>query len=247
MKKEAKKTIRFFFLGMLGTVVIISMIVLAQDVVADQNLPDHVLVHFPDTLSGKNFNRDSLIYTVGPNKGLPEGYEEAALLALSAYPELRTVKVNMVLTQSGAPMESNFRFWSLFGSRAERIYEIRLNDADHSIFDGILLRDLPFDAQVGILAHELGHVVYYHQLSTLQIAKWGLMYLTSLGFRATHEKSTDLMPVYHGLGSQIYQYAWFVRHADVNREMYQKWGGFLDRFYLTDKEIMEEIKRISSK
>ena len=122
-------------------------------------------------------------------------------------------------------------------------YQILLNDAEHSYFEPILLRSLPFDAQVGILAHELGHVAYYHQLNIFQFGKWGLKYLLDDDFRAAHERSTDLMPVYHGLGSQIYQYAYYVRYDPSCISFYEKGRDFMDKYYMTDKELLETMRQ----
>lgn len=136
-------------------------------------------------------------------------------------------------------METNFNLPTLFGPRKDRQYRILLNDAHDVYFDPILLRSLPFDAQIGILAHELGHVTYYHQLNTLQIAKWGLLYVLDDRFRAAHERSTDLMPVAHGLGSQIYRYASFVRNDSSCRAFYEAHKRFMDTYYMTDKELLK--------
>ncbi len=193
--------------------------------------------YFPDTLAGMSFDRDSLEKLVGENKGLPPGYEYAALIAYSAYPELKKVNIDMLFTPYGPPMQANMDIWSLLGPRSGRQYKITLKDTENSPMEPILLRSLPFDAQVGILAHELGHVAYYHRLSTLQIAKWGLEYLRDPQFRATHERTTDMMPIYHGLGSQIYQYAYYVRHDPSCEALYARNQHFMDTFYMTDQEI----------
>jgi len=229
-------------LGLLAVVLTLLLLVIFQTVSPEQKdvvKNPHV---FPDTLHAGQYDLDSLRRKVGENKGLPEGFEKAALIAYSAYPELKDVHIDMELTTSGAPMESNFSFWSLLGPGKDRKYRILLNNGEDTLFDPVLLRELPFDAQVGILAHELGHVAYYHQLNTLQIAKWGLMYLVSDDFRARHEKSTDLMPVYHGLGSQIYQYHYYIRHDATTRPLYDTFGKFVDRYYLTDEEVLKAWK-----
>jgi len=140
-------------------------------------------------------------------------------------------------------MESTPEIWSLFGLRKNRRYQILLNDAKGSFFDPILLRSLPFDAQVGILAHELGHVVYYHDLNIFEFGKWGLMYLRDDDFRASHERTTDLMPVYHGLGSQIYQYAYFVRYDPSCKAFFAEEKDFIDKYYLTDKELLDFLQK----
>ena len=218
-------------------ILFLAFLILIQSVNPEQNDPKTQSFVFPDSLQHGSYNLDSLKQLVGSNKGLPRGFEEAALLAYSAYPQLRDVEIDMVLTKDGAPMESNFELFTLLGPKRSRKYHILLNDGIDTPYDEILLRNLPFDAQVGILAHELGHVAYYHNLSTLQIAKWGLNYLRDDEFRAEHERTTDLMPVYHGLGSQIYQYAYYVRHDTCCLALYKQWGDFIDTFYLTDIEL----------
>ncbi len=234
--------IRKILLGALALIILLVLVISFQSVDPTQVDPEEQVFLFPDSLVNKTFDIDSLKEVVGNNKGLPEGYEAAALLAYSAYPQLRDVEIDMRLIPSGAPMESNFDIPTLFGKKKDRKYIIYLNDAPSTPFDEILLRSLPFDAQVGILAHELGHVAYYHQLSTLQIGKWGLMYLLSEEFRSKHERTTDLMPVYHGLGSQIYQYAWYVRHDSCCQDLYAKYGElFMDKFYMSDQELLDAI------
>jgi hypothetical protein len=51
------------------------------------------------------------------------------------------------------------------------------------------------------------------------------------------------MPVYHGLGSQIYQYAYFVRRDSTCRAFYEQGKDFMDRYYMTDVELAEELKK----
>jgi len=94
---------------------------------------------------------------------------------------------------------------------------------------------------VGILAHELGHTVYYHQLSLFGIGKWGLSYAMDDEYHATHERSTDLVPVVRGAGWQIYRYAAYVRTGPGMAESYERGKGFMDKYYLTHHEIKEKM------
>ncbi|MEP5611632.1 MAG: hypothetical protein ABJP45_05250 [Cyclobacteriaceae bacterium] len=237
------KNLKKVLLRLVAALVLLIVTVLVQQVDPMQYDTQTDVYVFPDSLALLTFNQDSLREVVGSNKGLPKGFEIAALLAYAAYPQLKNVEIEMQLVPSGAPMESNFDLITLLGSGKNRKYIIYLNNAPDTPFDEILLRSLPFDSQVGILAHELGHVAYYHRLSTLEIAKWGLMYLISDDFRAKHERSTDLMPVFHGLGSQIYQYAWHVRNDPSCKELFESFGtSFIDKFYMSDKELAKAIR-----
>lgn len=232
-----------FVLVILSFLLLLAIVVGLQTVEPKQQQPAAKAYRFADTLADRSYSLDSLKEIIGSNKGLPKGFEIAAAIAYSAYPELKDVNIDMILTQHGAPMESTVEIGSLWGARKNRRYLVLLNDAPTSYFDPILLRALPFDAQVGILAHELGHVAYYHQLNIFAFGKWGLQYLWNDNFRAAHERTTDLMPVYHGLGSQIYQYAYFVRYDPTCREFYKEGKDFMDKYYMTDKELLAEIKR----
>jgi len=225
-------------LTILGLILFLIVAVLLQNV--DSVLQKEILpipYSFDDTLANRSYDLDSLKRIIGTNKGLPPGFEIAGAIAFSAYPELKDVEIDMVFINGGAPMESRPLISTLIGPRKYRRYVILLNNQQPSYFEPILLRSLPFDAQVGILAHELGHIVYYEQLNTLEFGKWGLNYLRSDDFRARHERSTDLMPVYHGLGSQIYQYAYFVRKDSTCKAFYEADKYFMDKYYMTDEEL----------
>ena len=239
MKSVAKIT-----LTILGAILLLIVAVLLQNVdpvFQKEKLPKPY--SFVDTLANHSYDLDSLKRIIGANKGLPQGYELAGAIAYSAYPELKDVEIDMVFTNGGAPMESRPEIKTLFGLRKNRRYLILLNDERPSYFEPILLRSLPFDAQVGVLAHELGHIVYYEQLNTLQFGKWGINYLRNDDFRAKHERSTDLMPVYHGLGSQIYQYAYFVRKDPTCQAFYEEDKDFMDKYYMTDEELAAAWKK----
>jgi len=221
----------------ISPLLLLAALVLVQKVDPLQKVPDIVPYDFPDSLANYSWNLDSIKAVIGANKGLPPGYELAAAIAYSAYPELKDVKIDMVLVDKGAPMESNFDLWTMFvPGKKNRLYKILLLEAEVP-YDPILMKNLPLDAQVGILAHELGHVFYYHERNLLKIGKWGLKYINDPQFLALHERSTDMMPVYHGLGSQIYQYAYFVRNDPSCQELYARSKYFMDTYYMTEKEL----------
>lgn len=237
------KLLRKIIFSLLFLISLLAAAILIQRVDPQQQRINFTPHNFPDTLESKNYNLDSLRAIIGYNKSLPKGFEIAGAIAYSAFPQLKSVSIEMILIPGGAPMEATPVISSIFSLSGERRYQILLNDSQNSYFDPILLRSLPFNAQVGILAHELGHIVYYEDLNIFAFAKWGLMYSISDDFRATHERSTDLMPLYHGLGSQIYQYAYFVRYDPSCRDLYRNGKDFMDKYYLTDHELLKEMQK----
>ncbi len=237
------KGLSYFLSSTIWIVGLLFFSILIQDVEPEQSFCDYPYHEFPDTLANSRYDLDSLKKRIGENKILAPGYEVQSALALTAFPELEEVSIEFVMTDYGAPMESSVDPWSLIGLRRNRKYQILLNDATGSFFDPILLRNLPFDAQVGILAHELGHTVYYHNLNLLEFAQWGLCYAMDNDFRAKHERSTDLMPVLYGLGHQIYQYAYFVRKDSSCAEFYEQDQWFMDTFYMSDEELLPYLEK----
>ena len=222
---------------LLSIILLVATTVALQQVDPKQKEPTGETYAFTDSLANRRYDLDSLKKIIGKNKVLPPGFEVPAAIAYSAFPQLKEAHIEMILTEGGAPMESTVAIESLFGGHRNRRYQILLNDARNSFFDPILLRSLPLDAQVGILAHELGHIVYYENLNVFEFGNWALRYVLQDEFRAAHERTTDLMPLYHGLGSQIYQYAYFVRNDSTCKALYEQEKGFIDKFYLTDKEL----------
>jgi hypothetical protein len=151
--------------------------------------------------------------------------------------------IEFILQEKGAPMESSFDVFSLLGKENSRTYHILLNDSREPTFlEPILLRNLPFDAQVGILVHELGHTNYYRNLNVLEIISWALNYGLRPSYRAKHERSTDALVVYQGMGWQLLDYAEFVRFDSTSQELYLNGKVFMDTFYLTPREIERTMK-----
>jgi hypothetical protein len=239
---KVMRFVRFFLWAILALLVLLCLLFFFPPPPEQALFPQKTA--YPSMLSEKAYNIDSLYYLYGSNKQLAPGYELQCLLALSAYPELKEAHIDFILQEGGAPMESTFDYLSLLGKEKSRSYKILLNDSEESSFlEPILLRNLPFDAQTGILVHELGHTVYYRELNLFQIISWALNYGLRPSYRATHERSTDELTIYQGMGWQILQYAEFVRYDASTKDLYANGKVFMDTFYLTPEEIERSMTK----
>jgi len=97
----------------------------------------------------------------GNKKQLPAGYELQALLALSHYPELRDIEIRFVVDDVSLPLSSRPYWASMFNSAKNREYLVIIDDTLDGPRDALLLKNQPFNAQVGIIGYELAHAVYY--------------------------------------------------------------------------------------
>ena len=180
----------------------------------------------------------------GKKKVLLPGYELQTLLALSYYPELREVEINFLYEKAFIPLSSRPYFPTMFGKRDKWVYNVIVSSESIKSMETILLKNLPFNAQVGILAHEIGHTLHYQQYGFWQMLKFALLYAFDADFRATHERSTDAQVVYHSLGWQLFDYAKFVRTDPSTLESYESSKGFIDKFYLTPADIMQVMSEM---
>ena len=122
---------------LLFLILLLGAAVWVQRVDPEQKQPDIETYVFADTLAHREYDLDSLKDIIGDNKGLPEGFEVAAAIAYSAYPQLKDLNIDMILTQDGPPMMASLNIWSLLGPRKHREYRILLNDARNVFFDPI--------------------------------------------------------------------------------------------------------------
>lgn len=184
---------------------------------------------------------DSLNALYGNNKKLPEGFEIQALLALSHYPELKDTHIEFVQKKTLVPLASRPKLFSKVSDKSKDIYLIIISTNTTEDLDKVILKNLPFNAQIGVLGHELGHTVFYLDKGFWDMLKIGLSYITS-GYRAKFERDTDKRTVAHGLGPQLYAWAEFIRQQD-DKSKRGEGDIFLDKYYLTPNEIAELMKQ----
>ena len=158
---------------------------------------------------------DTLAAEFGNNKELPEGYELQTLLALSHYPALRNVKIKFVVDDVDIPLSSRPHWASMLNSASNRTYLVIIDSLRTNENDAILLKNQPFNAQTGIIGHELAHTVYYLERSFFKIIADAVCQLSDC--RIGFERATDTRLIDYGLGWQRYDHAVFVRRSRGQR------------------------------
>lgn len=182
---------------------------------------------------------DSLFEAYGKNKTLAKGFELQCLLALSHYPELKEVPIEFQVKPSFLPLASRPDPITILFPWLKRKYLVVISNESTDFFEPILLENTPFNEQVGIIGHELAHTVYYLDKSALQIAGIAYRYEFNDLYHDNFERDTDKRAIAHGLGYQMYDFAFFVRRAFGQSEeaIRQDEGGT----YLSPKEIAVEM------
>ena len=136
------------------------------------------------------------------------------------YPELKTSKITFKVKTKLAPLAARPSIWAVFQKPKNRRYIVTISKKTLNFLEPILLKNLSFNAQVGVLGHEISHIAEYNQ-------KRGGYFLKLLFWQLSKKKmdifenNTDRRAIEHGLGYQLM--AW---SSEVRRNLkIKQWNG----------------------
>lgn len=170
---------------------------------------------------------------------VPANFKAQTYLALAHYPELQGTRIKLKYAKQKTSMSARPHACFLIKRRSKRRYVIRIDESLGKKQDGILLEDVPFNAQVGVIGHELAHVLDYSGKSSIGIAIVGFRYLFP-SYRRKMEHYTDELTLAHGLGYQLYDWANFVFTESDCGENYRN---YKQKYYYREHEI-EQLMRL---
>jgi hypothetical protein len=173
----------------------------------------------------------------GRNKTIPARYELPVLRALSHYPELKDTAIEispvkfLPVPYATTPSLLNFL-------RAADKYTIRLREVAEGPTEKALFRNLPEMAQVGVIGHELGHVLQYRG-NTIRSLFSRFAEHRSVSLRREVERHADISAIEHGLGFELYTHAVYIRSINGYLEQRKE----IDILYLHPNEILEALPK----
>ena len=123
----------------------------------------------------------------------------------------------------------------LFRKKTNRHYIIRINTKNLDSL--VLFNSVPFNAKIGLIGHELSHIVDYSNKGLRKV----IGRLTDYGSKKNKElfeKEIDLMTIKKGLGWQLYDWSFYVLNHSIATKDYKD---FKEQIYLEPKEITTEL------
>lgn len=163
-----------------------------------------------DITDSMNAQFDSLSRIYGKNKIIPKPFEKQIIYALSFFPELVNDKIEFAIVKGDDNIiATRPLFSSVFKRSSNRSYIVTIQDSSRS-------RRLPSfvfanaNGQVGILGHELCHIVYFKNRTGLGLIGLGINHI-STRFMDRFENKTDSMDIERGLGYQLIDWSDFVQ------------------------------------
>lgn len=168
---------------------------------------------------------------------LPLTYRKAARIALSYYPELKNTRIIFREKNIKTTMATRPRMDFLFHHKGKRVYCIFF-DTKVKNEDGLLPSEVPFNALIGLIGHELAHVIDYEHKSAIGIVSTGIRYMGH-HYREKLENATDRETISRGLGWQLYDWSEFVLEAPDVSEKYRE---YKEKYYYDPAQLKRIIR-----
>lgn len=144
------------------------------------------------------------------NKKLVKEYEMQIKGALLYYPELHDAKITFRVKKIKSPLMARPTIWAIFRKPSKRHYYITVSSKTNEKLEPILLKNLSYNAQVGVLGHELSHIADFHSQKSGYFYKLLFWQLNSKKIDKM-ENETDQRCIDHGLGFQLLDWSQEVR------------------------------------
>jgi len=149
----------------------------------------------------------------GKSKQIPAEYRIQILTALRYYPELKNAPIRFKIESSCcAPLTTTPKLTSIFKRKHKRSFVITIRNLRNKELQPILFKNLDFNAQIGVIGHELGHVTDFNRQSSLRLIVNGIRHI-SPKYIDQFEYSTDSICIAHGLGHQLLSWSVYVRKS----------------------------------
>ena len=153
----------------------------------------------------------------GYKKTIPKSIELQALRALAHYPELLKVNIEFVFTDMKIAHQSRPVPLSLTWIVHERKYRVYISTQLKKELAPTLFTNLNYNAQIGVLCHELAHTSEYIRTSLWSFMWMGLKYVlpTFESYKHRFENLTDMRAIQHGAGYQLLEWSKAVHDVHV--------------------------------
>lgn len=147
----------------------------------------------------------------GKNKIIPAKYEEEILIALYHYPELKEEHIHFQLTFSASvPYGTKPSFASCFMPKNKRRYTVTILERAKDPENEALMKNLDRKMRIGVIGHELGHVLHYSQCNPLRLLSTLSLHLVD-SYKRKVERGADKAAIQHGLGEELLRHAEYIR------------------------------------
>ncbi len=195
----------------------------------------------------KEFYKDSTEFYLSKNnylanKIIPIEFKDAIHIALNFYPNLKATQIKFKIKKNKSPLTARPTIWAIFQKASKRKYIITLSNKTNLKLTPILFQNLSFNAQIGVIGHELAHIDFYNTKKGIYFIKLALLHLSKKSMDK-FEFNTDKRCIESGLGYQLLNWSKEVRE----KLKLKQWGGSSmptakKERYMNPETILKHIK-----
>jgi hypothetical protein len=189
----------------------VSLLFVSLNVVAQQQA---TFFTQQDFLKLKITHQDSV------NKIIPAQYRAVILTVAQYYPELNGLNINYRIKKQKAPLSARPTVASIFRKPQHRKYVVTISNKTISKLQPILFDSLSYNAQLGVIGHEMGHIADFNTRGTFYFIQLFIQHLNRK-YMDRFEYKNDARTIAHGLGYQLLSWSTEVRA----KLKLQQWGG----------------------
>lgn len=182
-------------------------------------------------------------------KKIPNEIKSQVLTTLLFYPELKNTKIIFRYRNRKTPLTSRPQLWGINNNSANRTYIVTISNKTIPELKPILFTNLPYNAQIGVLGHELAHISSYNKKNIGELMGLSLKLLQSKNVDV-FEFETDRICIEHGLGYQLKDWSQYVQKTlnipewrGASKGNYGKKNKGHTMRYMDPKTIMEYISK----
>lgn len=162
-------------------------------------------------------------------------FKDPVITAASAFSELKDVKIEIKRKRIKTMMAARPKISFLFRNRENREYVIIITN--HEVMNAnAMYANMSSCAQVGVLGHELSHILSYEDMTNMELLWFGIKYVFN---KKEVEAETDLIAIKKGFGQQIIE---FNRYLNKSPEINKNYLRKKKKFYLTSNEIEQKMQ-----
>jgi hypothetical protein len=153
-------------------------------------------------------------------------------------------------------MRSRASFYYIFHKKENREYIITISSNTNEESGGVIT-NLTRDEQTGWIAHELGHIEEYKEMTNLQLSIWNIKYLFALAISYINiygplrkiERGVDLKAIKRGFGLELAMGTYYTMtetsRSDKSKERYSK--TYTSAHESIDYAMTEYVSKINGK
>lgn len=136
--------------------------------------------------------------------------------AATKFPELKEVDIEFKRKKIGTMMAARPKLDFLFKKKKNRKYVIYITN--HPAMNaGLIFDGMSECAQVGVIGHELSHILSYKNKSNLQMLWFGILYPFN---KSVIEEKTDITTMKRGFADHLLEYTRFIHSSPHTNPKY---------------------------